>query len=134
MENSENTEKKEKIPPPGRVYDEKGRAVFAPGVSGNPAGKPKGTKHLTSLLFEALQKPSPKEGKTYQDLLIDRILNDAIIKGKGDLIKLAMNYIDGMPEQGVDITSNGEKINTNDSEVMAMAQEIRERLRAKKMD
>lgn len=133
MNNSENTEKNEKIPPPGRVYDEKGRAVFAPGVSGNPAGKPKGTKHLTSLLFEALQKQA-KEGKTYQDLLVERILNDAIIKGKGDLIKLAWNYIDGMPEQGVDITSGGEKIEAPTSEVMKMAEEIRERLRAKKMD
>jgi hypothetical protein len=99
----------------------------------NPAGKPKGTKHLTTLLFTALQKQA-KDGKTYQDLLVERILNDAIIKGKGDIIKLAMNYVDGMPDQAIDISSQGERINTASADVMAMAKEINERLKAKKTE
>lgn len=110
--------------------DELGR--FPPGVSGNPAGKPKGTKHLTTLLFEALQKQVPNKDKTYQDLLIERILNDAIIKGKGDIMKLAWNYIDGMPQQGVDITTNGENIKDPSADVQEIARRVSAELKKKK--
>lgn len=112
--------------------------TFKPGVSGNPAGKPKGAKHLTSLLFEALQKKArDKNGKetesTYQDLLIQRILKDAIEKGNTSLIHLCMNYIDGMPQQGIDLTSNGESVvSSNDVDVMEMAKLISKQLKAKK--
>lgn len=99
----------------------------------NPAGKPKGTKHLTTLLYAALQKEA-KNGKTYQDLLIERVLNDAIIKGKGDIMRMAWNYVDGMPDQAIDVTTAGEQIGTGDANVMAMAKEINERLRKQKMD
>lgn len=110
---------------------------FAPGVSGNPAGKPKGTKHLTSLLYAALQKKvqeGKNAGKTYQDLLIERVLSDAIVKGKGDIMRMAWNYVDGMPDQAIDVTTDGEKITSGEANIMAMAQEINDRLRKKKMD
>jgi len=67
---------------------------FAPG---NP-GKPKGTKHLSTKLLHALEAMT-KDGKSYSDLLVQRILNDAIVKGNTSMIHLVMNYIDGMPKK-----------------------------------
>lgn len=101
-----------------------------PGSQLNPLGKPKGSKHLTTKLFEALQTMQ-KDGKSYSDLLVAKILNDAVA-GKSDMVKLVINYIDGMPEQGIDLTTGGEKINSSSDNVMAMAKEISERLKKQK--
>jgi hypothetical protein len=112
--------------------------TFKKGQSGNPGGRPKG-KHLTTLLFEALRKKArDKDGnetdKTYEDLLIERILADAIKKGNTSLIHMIMGYIDGSPDQGIqlDVTTNGETLNTASSDILLMAKEISERLKAKK--
>jgi len=106
---------------------------FSPGVSGNPAGKPKGAKHLTTLLFQALQKKIPGKDETYQDKLVERILTEAIVKGKGDQIKMIMNYVDGMPEQGIDVTTNGESVNSASSiDIMEIAKKVSADLKIKK--
>lgn len=125
-ENLENTS-----PKPAR--DEQGRLL--PGqISLNPAGKPKGSKHITTLLVEALKKrKDDKTGKTYEELLIERILTEIIIKGKGDMLKHAWDHIDGRPDQAVDLTTNGEKIEPG-SDIMAMAAEISARLKKQKTD
>ena len=101
-----------------------------PGSQLNPAGKPKGSKHLTTKIFEALQTMK-KDGKSYSDLLVAKILNDAV-SGKSDMVKLVINYVDGMPEQGIDVTSGGEKLNSSSDNVMAMAKEISDRLKKQK--
>lgn len=127
---SENTEKLQ-TPMPGRVRDSKGRMVFAPGVSGNPAGKPKGSKHLTTKLFEALENMT-KDGKSYSDLLVQRILNDAIVKGNTSMIHMIMNYVDGMPQQGIDVTSNGDSVGTSSIDVLEIAKRVSDDLKIKK--
>lgn len=105
---------------------------FLPGNTLSP-GKPKGARHLTTLLFEALQKKIPGRDETYQDKLVERILTEAIVKGKGDMIKLAMNYIDGMPQQGIDITTNDEPINgINDIDVLEIARRVSTELKKQK--
>lgn len=125
MQNSpEKTGSKQAIP-----RNEKGQ--FPPGVSGNPAGKPKGAKHLTTLLFTALQERT-KGGKTYEDLLIQRILNDAIVKGNTSMIHMILNYIDGMPQQGIDFTSGGEAVGSSSVDVIEIARRVSEELRQKK--
>jgi hypothetical protein len=43
--------------------DEKGK--FLEGVSGNPKGKPKGSKNYLTLLEEALEQEAKKAGITY---------------------------------------------------------------------
>lgn len=107
--------------------------TFPPGVSGNPAGKPKGAKHLTTLLFQALQKKIPGRDETYQDKLIERILTEAIVKGKGEQIRMIMNYVDGMPTQGIDITSNDETIGgTSDIDVLEIARRVSAQLKQEK--
>ncbi len=111
------------------IRDEKGRIVS--GVL-NPAGKPKGAKHLTTKLFEALENMT-KDGKSYSDLLIQRILNDAIVKGNSSMIHMIMNYVDGMPQQGIDLTSNGETVGDKNSvDVLELARRISLELKDRK--
>lgn len=109
---------------------------FMPGVSGNPAGKPKGAKHLSTLLWEALQKKAKdKSGKetdsTIADLLVQRLLKDAV--EKGNRIEMIFDRIDGQAKQEVDITSGGEALATpTDVDVMEIARQVSKQLKAKK--
>lgn len=85
------------------VRDDKGR--FIEGVSGNPDGRP--AFSLLSILKAELQRcPEGQDKKTYADLIIKRMLADAIKKGDDAKIKLIWNYIEGMPPQ--DIKTTGE--------------------------
>jgi hypothetical protein len=52
-----------------QARDEKGR--FLEGVSGNPEGKPKGSKNQLTLLEEALIEEAEKSGKTYWQKLAE---------------------------------------------------------------
>ena len=118
------------------LRDEKGR-IQAGSAPLNPAGKPKGSKHLTTLLFNALLERAKNEDvtlskNTYSDLLIKRILNDAIIKGNSSMIHLIVNYIDGMPEQGIDVTSGGEVVSATSIDVLAIAQRVSNELKERK--
>lgn len=125
--NAENTAEKQK-----RVI---GRP-FPKGVSGNPAGKPPGTKHLSTLLWRALLEKAKKEDgteseKTYADLVIQRLLNDNIKYGKRT--ELIFERIEGQAIQPVDITSNGETISTaSDIDLDEMARRISKELKQKK--
>lgn len=121
----------------GKIKNAEGKWVFAPGHSGNPAGKPKGSKHLTTLLFDALLERAKDENgneskNTYSDLLIKRILNDAIVKGNSSMIHLIVNYIDGLPQQGIDITTDGEKIGADSIDVIAIARKVSAELKEQK--
>ena len=58
-----------------------------------------------------LQKcPEGQDKKTYADLIVKRMLKEAIEKGDYAQIKLIWNYIEGMPSQKVDVTSGGKRI------------------------
>lgn len=48
---------------------------------------------------------------TYLELLINRIFKQAIQNGDQQMIKKIWNYIDGLPKQSTDITSDGKSIN-----------------------
>ena len=112
---------------------------FLPGVSGNPAGKPPGTKHLTTKLFEYLQKvakdkngdPDPEQ-KTYADKLIERILVETVGKGNSSLIQMIYERIDGKPDQGINLNMSGE-LKTGD-DVMLIAKRVAEELKANKTE
>lgn len=105
---------------------------FLPGNKLSP-GKPKGTKHLTTKLFAALEEiAKTKDGnpdkKTYSELLVQRILTEAIVKGNNSMISLIMNYVDGAPMQGIDITTGGEQI-TSSTDVMEIARKVSNELK-----
>lgn len=88
--------------------DELGR--FLPGVSGNPEGKPKGVRHITTLVKDALVKIGKTEngeGMKYETALVQKIIHKAIIDGDNAMIKLIWNYLDGMPKQTIEMDDKG---------------------------
>ena len=53
---------------------------FKPGQSGNPDGKPKGSKNYTTLLEEAIKNYETNKGKKLFDRLIERaFINDMVL-------------------------------------------------------
>lgn len=92
----------------GKIRDEEGK--FIPGVSGNPAGRPKGSVSIVTEIKRRLEEIPEGQKKTYLELLVDRIMKSAIAEGNDQQIKNILNYVDGMPKQSVDVTSNGENI------------------------
>ena len=86
--------------------------LFQKGVSGNPSGRPKGSKNLTTKVREALSKIADGKDYTYEEALIKSILKKAILDQDQQMIKLMWNYLDGLPSQSMDITSDGDKLET----------------------
>lgn len=84
--------------------------LFQPGQSGNPGGKPKGTKNFTSIVKEALEKTAldKKSGEQFEirEALANKIVQMALA-GNEKMIRLLWNYLDGMPIQKVDNTHEG---------------------------
>jgi hypothetical protein len=79
---------------------------FQPGQSGNPGGRPRGSKSLRNLLIQALRKKA-KDGKggekEFYDVLIESIVVNAA-KGNAALVKLIFDYHDGPPPQKHEVT------------------------------
>lgn len=85
---------------------------FPPGVSGNPAGKPKGTKHFSTLLMEQLKIMA--KDKNGQPVLIDgkkanlgELMTQAMIRqavrGNVHAFDSVADRIDGKPKQDMEI-------------------------------
>lgn len=57
---------------------------FAPGQSGNPSGRPKGSTRLTAVtnLWTLLEKGYPGNGHTYAEEMLRRIINSEHLLGK----------------------------------------------------
>lgn len=72
--------------------DENGR--IKPGSVLNPNGKPKGTKHLSTILSESLQEASDSGDTTNQEVIIKKVVDMA---KSGDIraIELVWNRIEG---------------------------------------
>lgn len=79
------------------------------GVSGNPKGPPEKQDSLTYLMRTILNEPAEGDKKTRARKFVEGILNSAD-KGNDNCRKLVMQYIEGMPQQRVDMTSQGEQI------------------------
>ena len=86
---------------------------FKPGHS---IKKPKGSRHMTTLLKEYIAKEvkgmknddgTPLE---YGDGITKRVIKSAL-EGESWAVKLVYEYMDGKPAQSVDWTTGGDKIN-----------------------
>ena len=86
--------------------DEKGR--FTQGNLGGP-GRPKGLS-ITALIKEELEKIPEGQKKTYAELLTRRLLKKAIQEGDHPTQKMIWNYIDGLPQASLDVTSDNKPI------------------------
>lgn len=88
--------------------------LFKKGQSGNPGGRPIGSKSLKTRAREYLESLSEEEAEEYFAGL-----------NKLDVWKMA----EGNPESKTDITSKGEQINTLDPKAVAVAQKYEEELK-----
>lgn len=94
--------------------------IFKPGKSGNPAGRPKGRKSLTTLLKDELYKPAYdlKTNKpilidgqpvTWADLLIKQSLYKGIIRGQKELHQMIYDRIEGKAMARIQLSDDTEK-------------------------
>lgn len=87
--------------------DEKGR--FIVGNTIGQAGKPKGSRHMATLLREAITKVADDKGTTIDKQII-KALYDKAKKGDLKATEIILDRVDGKPLQEIDITSGGETI------------------------
>lgn len=81
---------------------------FKPGESGNPNGRPVGSKSITTMVREALDEViKMKDGSEVdmKGLLIKRILDKAIQKGDDRMIQMIWEQLDGRPNQKIDLVA-----------------------------
>jgi len=84
--------------------------TFIKGTVPNPKGKPKGLKNFTTKIREALMRIADGTGKTYEELLIDRVLIKAIQDGDSRIINQIWDQFDGKATQKIDHSTGGEPI------------------------
>ncbi len=79
--------------------------LWKPGQSGNPKGKPKGSRHFSTLIREAITKVATDTG-TSDDVLIVQAL---VAKAKdGDLkaVDMVLDRVDGKAEQTINLDAD----------------------------
>jgi len=105
IENSENAETKQKkrrgAPP---------EYLFKPGQSGNPAGRPKGTKNFTTLFEKAVKEVAKKlelgkDPDAVEIEIIKRGIKEALA-GKYPFYKDILDRIYGQPIKTIDLTGD----------------------------
>lgn len=111
--------------------DENGRLM--PGSYLNPAGKPLGTKHLSTALNDALLEiiQGDEKGRTYKQLLIERLIKKAIEKADPALAWGIFDRIEGKPDQGINMNVSSE-IKQSSEDVMEIARRVSAELKKKK--
>lgn len=91
MDNNETPDKT------GENRDNMGR--FRPGMSGNPTGRPAGAISITAEIKKKLQEVPDGQQKSYLELLVHRIIKQAVVDGNEQMIKQIWYSIDGTPRQ-----------------------------------
>lgn len=88
------------------------KTQFKKGQSGNPNGRPK-RPSLTTKLREALADYESSTGKAFDELLVNRLLKEAIEKGDMRAIHMIWERMDGKVPQGLEHSGrNGSPIKT----------------------
>lgn len=76
----------------------------------NLEGRPVGSRGLTVLLKEALQRIGEGQTEPYDMLLIKKVMKMAIADGNEQMIKLCWGYLEGLPKEHIDHTSGDKPI------------------------
>ena len=89
---------------------------FEKGKSGNPKGRPKGARSLSTILREMLEEPieivvdGKKERREFREVIIRKLLKKA---NDGDMraIQEIFDRVEGKAQQNIDHTTDGKAIN-----------------------
>ena len=91
------------------------KGQFLPGTTGNPKGRPKGSVSITQVVKAKLQEvysgTNSKEVKTYLEKIVEKILDNGIVKKDARTLKDIWAYIDGQPKASLDFHTDQEKAN-----------------------
>jgi hypothetical protein len=91
------------------LRDENGKLL--PGTpSLNPGGRPKGSYSIMTILRKKMEEIPLGQTKEWGHQIADIILDEAVVNRKSDMLKLIVNYMDGMPNQKVDFGVDKENI------------------------
>lgn len=88
-----------------------GNPNWVKGQSGNPKGRPKGTKLLGPVLRRVLEEAGAKTGQPNYELVARKLVTLAIA-GELDAIKVVLDRVDGRVTEHLDHTSDGEPFRT----------------------
>lgn len=116
--------------------------VFVKGQpSANPGGRPRGSKTMSASVYKMLDDYAKdkngdvlydrdKKPLTYRQLITRQLMNKAV-SGDMNAIKQVFAYIDGAPQEFIDLTTNGESIKEYGDDILEqMANEIEAKLKA----
>jgi hypothetical protein len=88
--------------------------LWKKGQSGNPGGRPKGSKSMKQWAKEVLESMPEEERQEFMHGLPKEII---------------WKMAEGNPENKTDITTQGEKINTLDPKLLEIAKEAEEKIK-----
>jgi hypothetical protein len=88
---------------------------FEPGQSGNPTGRPRGTRNLSTILRRFLEEPvevlidNVKTKKPFQEVIVRNLLKNAAA-GDTKAINTVWDRVEGKAPQYIDVTTDGEPL------------------------
>lgn len=85
------------------------RPPWKKGQSGNPKGRPVGSYSIVDVIRRKLMELTPDNKRTFMEALGDKIISGAM-NGSEASQRLILNYLEGMPKQGLDIKHNLKEI------------------------
>lgn len=83
--------------------------LFTKGNPGGP-GRPKGSYSLVEAIRRKLEEIPEGKDKTYGEYFIEQVMKKTVIEGDVSMMRDILNRVDGMPQQKVDMTTQGDKI------------------------
>jgi hypothetical protein len=87
--------------------------TYKKGVSGNPDGKPVGTKNWDTYFIQGLKYLADLNGKEPEEFDIE-LISKYLERGRKGDVRVLMNLFDrrfGKPKESIDHTTGGEKLN-----------------------
>jgi uncharacterized protein DUF5681 len=94
--------------PTGKPFEKGNPHVFKPGVSGNPAGRPK-SRALSEELRARLREQYPgKDDATYATMVARKLI-DLAVAGEIPAIKEVFDRVEGKPRQAIDLSTDERK-------------------------
>jgi len=117
QQNSENTGKKD--------------TRWKPGQSGNPAGRPKGSKNFSTLFKKAIKDVAQKlelgeDPDAVEIEIIKKGIKEAL-SGKYPFYKDIFDRLYGQPTKSIDITTGGEQLHFSEERIKEIAKLVLEK-------